>query len=106
MPFSVQDFKPRNPYFNLKAIRSPEMFFGRRKILERLYTSVSDQQNMALTGSRRIGKSSVLACMCLPEIQNQFSENDLSKHLLVLIDLEEHRQRTQGDFFRFVCQQL
>jgi len=106
MVFSDRDSKPRNPYFNIKAIHNPEMFFGRRKILERIFDSIGDQQNVALIGFRRIGKSSLLACMRLPEIQNRYSERDLSKHILVLIDLEEHLQRTQEDFFRFLCDQL
>ena len=79
-----------NPYGHLTAIRDPKLFVGRTHELRRLYASINDQQCISIVGTRRIGKSSVLCCMRLPEMQERYaSEYDLSKHILVFVDLGE-----------------
>ncbi len=97
--------QPRNPYSQLTPIRHAEMFFGRENSLEHLCNSIIDGQSIAIIGPRRIGKSSLLTCCRSPEIQKRVGY-DLSDLLLILIDLEEHLQRTPDDFFAFVCEQL
>ncbi len=99
------DSKSRNPYGQLTAIRSAEMFYGREDSLEYLYNALFDKQSVALIGQRRIGKSSFLACCCLPEIQERVGVT-LKQHLLIFMNLEEHLQRTPDDFFAIVCEQL
>ncbi len=105
MVFRSADSRSRNPYGQLTAIRSAEMFFGRENSLELLCNALMDGQSVAIIGPRRIGKSSLLACSRLPELQRRVG-CDLDNHLLILINLEEHLQRTPEGFFAFVCEQL
>jgi hypothetical protein len=105
MIFPSVDSKSRNPYGQLTAIRSAEMFFDREDSLELLFGALMDGQSIAIIGQRRIGKSSFLACCCLPEIQKRVGF-DLDNHLLILMDLEEYLQRTPDGFFAIVCEQL
>ncbi len=94
-----------NPYQNLTALRRADMFFGRGALLRRLYSGVANQQCLSLVGPRHIGKSSVLTCMLLPEIQKQF-EYDLNKHLFVSLDLRKYRKQTSEFFFESVSKQI
>src|SRR6266516_441257 len=98
--------KPRNPYRHVTAIRDPNEFFGRVQFLEGVYSLIDARQNVAIMGLRRIGKSSVLACMGLPEFQHRFTDRDLSRHIFILVDLEEHQQRTTEGFLNFVSKRL
>ncbi|HEY4034405.1 MAG TPA: ATP-binding protein [Ktedonobacteraceae bacterium] len=96
-----------NPYGHLTAIRDPKLFVGRTHELRRLYASINDQQCISIVGTRRIGKSSILCCMQLPEMQERYaSEYDLSKHILVFVDLGEFVQKTRDDFFNHIATQL
>lgn len=93
-----------NPYQDMKAVRSG-MFFGRRRILRRLYSAIVSQQCVSLVGSRHIGKSSVLQNLRCLELQRRY-EYDLSRHLLISIDLREYLQKSSDDFFDAVCKQI
>jgi len=96
-----------NPYGHLTAIRDPNLFVGRTYELRRLYSAITDQQCISIVGTRRIGKSSILCCMRLPEMQERYaSEYNLSKHILVFMDLGEFVQKTRDDFFNHVTTQL
>ncbi|HLI71591.1 MAG TPA: AAA-like domain-containing protein [Ktedonobacteraceae bacterium] len=101
----LTDSKRRNPYGQLTAIRSAELFFGREQELELLYNALLDRQSVAIIGQRRIGKSSLLLCCCLPEVQRRVGI-ELNEHLLIVMNLEEHLQRAPEDFFAIVCEQL
>ena len=91
-----------NPYFNLTAIRTPDMFFGRADLLRRFYSAIANRQSVSIVGSRHIGKSSFLLCASLPDIQERF-DFDLSRHIFAYIDLREYLHKTSADFFRAVC---
>jgi hypothetical protein len=95
------DSKPVNPYYDLNAVVDAHMFFGRKNVLRRLYSAIAHRQCVSLVGSRHIGKSSVLKWMCYPLIQQQFQE-DLSRHILILLDLREYRKMNEEDFFAAV----
>ncbi|HLI08113.1 MAG TPA: AAA-like domain-containing protein [Ktedonobacteraceae bacterium] len=105
MVSEVFDARSHNPYSHITPIRTARMFFGRREAAEYVCNAVIDRQSVAIIGPRRIGKSSLLACIGLPEIQQRV-RCDLSRSLLVYLDLEEHLQRTPEDFFTFVSEQL
>jgi Novel STAND NTPase 2 len=94
-----------NPYCNLTAIRNLEMFFGRANLLRRIYEILINHQSISLIGPRGIGKSSLLYCTCLPEMQARFPF-DLSHHVFVLLDLREHLYQTVEDFFHNVCREI
>jgi hypothetical protein len=94
-----------NPYFNLTAIRSLEMFFGRSHLLRRFYAAIANRQSVSLVGPRHIGKSSFLLCASLPEMRERF-EFDLSHHIFVYFDLREYLHKTCEDFFDAVSNGL
>jgi hypothetical protein len=93
---------PPNPYFNLTAIRNPDMFFGRDKLLRRFYAAIANHQSVSLVGSRHIGKSSLLRYASLPEVQKQFTDFNLRRHIFVYLDLGEYLRITREDFFHAV----
>src|SRR5438128_1805306 len=94
-----------NPYFNLTAIRSLEMFFGRTHPLRRFYATLANRQSFSLVGPRHIGKSSFLLCASQPEMRAHF-EFDLSHHIFVYLDLREFLHKTCEDFFHAVSKGL
>lgn len=96
---------PHNPYSQTAALHRSDMFFGRQDSLEHLCAAIMDEQSVAVIGSRRIGKSSLLTCLCLPDIQQRVRRL-LDHHLLVLLDLEEHLQKTPDDFFALISEHL
>lgn len=94
-----------NPYGHRTALQDANMFFGREESVAHVCSAIADQQNLAIVGPRRIGKSSLLMCSCLPEIQQRVGYM-IQSALIVLIDLEEHTQQTPDAFFAFVCELL
>lgn len=96
---------PANPYQNLTVVRDANMFIGRIDSLRRLYSAMVKQQCISLVGSRHIGKSSLLTCMLLPEIQEQFG-HDLRHHIFVPLDLRKYRKTTSEFFFDSVSKQI
>lgn len=52
---------PRNPFFNRADIRDPAYFFGRQQVLSDVLSLLANGQSVAVVGSTKIGKSSLLA---------------------------------------------
>ena len=96
---------PSNPYFNVATIRNADMFFGRTRLLRCFYEALVKRQSVSLVGPHNIGKSSLLRCACLPEVQARF-EFDLSRHVMVFLDLREYLQKNGADFFGAVCKHI
>lgn len=96
---------PLNPYNYLSAVQDPHMFYGRNHTLRRIYSAILTAQSIAVIGSRQAGKSSLLYCIRLPQVQARF-EYDLSHHLTILIDLREYLHKTKSDFFEAVSKQI
>ena len=96
---------PQNPYGSKGMLRDHSMFFGRVDTLRHIYSEIRDRQCLSLIGSRRIGKSSILGLLTLPELQKRLGY-DLSHCLFAFIDLEERVQETVEDFFGYVMKQL
>jgi hypothetical protein len=94
-----------NPYYNTSPLRSPNMLFGRTYLLHRIFSALADRQNISLVGLWHMGKSSLLHCIRLPELQQQF-EYDFSQYIFVHIDLREYLQKKSEDFFDAVSQQI
>jgi len=99
------DRKPNNPYQYTTAVDKAEMFFGRIHILRQVYSAIDSKQSISLVGPRRIGKSSILTCMLLPEVQNRF-EFDFSRHIFVFLNMAEFRFSSSRDFFQRVGMQI
>src|SRR5579885_394163 len=96
---------PSNPYYNMTAVRDPQMFYGRSRLLGMLFSALTNRQCVSLVGARGIGKSSVLQYMKLAEIQQQFGF-DASHYILVLIDLREYLRKSADDFFDAVSKHI
>src|SRR6266568_5017568 len=84
-----------NPYFNLTAIRKPDMFFGRNHLLRRFYAAIANRQSVSLVGPRHIGKTSFLLCASQPKMRERFE-----------FDLSEYLHKTCEDFFEAVSNGL
>jgi hypothetical protein len=95
----------RNPYVNTITVRDQDMFFGRTSLLRRIYAELISKQCISLIGPRHIGKSSLLHCLRLSELQGEF-EQSLQKHIFVLIDLREYRHKTSEDFFETISRRI
>lgn len=96
---------PSNPYYNMAAVRDPQMFYGRSRLLGTLFSTLTNRQCISLVGARGIGKSSVLQYVKLAEVQQQFGF-DASRYILVLIDLREYLRKTANDFFDTVSKHI
>lgn len=101
----MMDRKPKNPYQFTMAVRDVDMFFGRMHVLRQVYSAIDSQQSISLVGSQRIGKSSILSCVCLPEIQSRF-EFDFSRHIFISLNMADFRQSNCRDFFQRVSRQI
>ncbi|HZO71729.1 MAG TPA: AAA family ATPase [Ktedonobacteraceae bacterium] len=96
---------PSNPYYNMAAVRDPQMFYGRSRLLNTLFSALTNRQCISLVGARGIGKSSVLQYMKLAEVQQQFGF-DARQYILVLIDLREYLRKSADDFFDTVSKHI
>src|SRR5215472_11874646 len=91
------DRKPNNPYQYTTAVDKAELFFGRTHILRQVFSAIDSKQSISLVGSRHIGKSSILTCMLLPEVQNLF-EFDFSRHIFIPLNMADFRFSNCRDF--------
>jgi len=90
---------------DMMPIREAAKFFGREYLLLRFYSAIANRQSISLIGSRHSGKSSLLICACLAEIQERF-EVDLSRHIFMLLDLRGYLHKTSNDFFHIVSEEI
>lgn len=95
----------QSPYINRLMIRNAKMFFGRHLLLKRCYAALANRQSVSILGPRRIGKSSLLWCSSLPQIQARYSF-DLKCHIFVFLDLHDYLDRTTEDFFHSVSREI
>lgn len=102
--FSMQNWPP-NPYFNMTAMSSSSMFFGRTQLFRKFYVAIANRQSVSLVGPRRIGKTSFLLCASLPEVQQPFAFN-ASHYLFVYLNLREYLRKTCEDFLLAVSKAL
>ncbi len=99
--------RPNNPYGRLTPILDPHEFIGRAEVVQDLYTAIADKQSVAITGLRRIGKSSLLHYLPSPEAQRRFAPGvDLNRYLFVLADFGEHLHKSSEDFFNALGAEL
>jgi|WetSurMetagenome_2_1015567.scaffolds.fasta_scaffold52213_1 eukaryotic-like serine/threonine-protein kinase len=92
-----------NPYLNRVMIQDLRGFFGRRRELSRIFSRIGVErpQSVSVVGERRIGKSSLLYQISLPEIQSNFL-SDRSPLIVVLVDFQQLRTITLQDFFGII----
>lgn len=95
-----------NPYINRAMIRDPNAFFGRQKELGHLYASVAGMQSVSVVGERHFGKSSLLYCARLPQIQARVPGFDFTNHIFVYLDLTKLARLTPTAFLRWLLEEL
>ncbi|MBV9692047.1 MAG: hypothetical protein JO202_20320 [Ktedonobacteraceae bacterium] len=97
--------KSENPYYAVAPIGDPAMFFGQVRLLRKLYSALMNHQCISLVGWPHFGKTSILQCVGLPEMQQGFA-CDLSRHILVFIDIGAYLKKTADDFFTAVSKEI
>lgn len=96
----------KNPYIHGKKISQANSFFGRKQELRRIYSLLEGMQQISVVGARRIGKSSLLWCLALPEVMAKYPEFDLSNHVFIYIDLLRCGNYTAEQFLRYVILEI
>ena len=96
----------QNPYTHRSTIHDPSMFFGRSAELARLYALLGNTQSISIVGDRRIGKSSLLYSLALPEVQARVNGPDFTKYVFVFIDLQGSVYRNAAEFLDHLLDKL
>ena len=100
------EFRPHNPFQDVMAVRDAQMLIGRSTLFRNLYSAIVAKQSISLVGSLHIGKSTMLFGLGFPEIQQRYQYYDMSRRILVFLDVRAHRHQTSEGFFRSVSQQI
>jgi hypothetical protein len=95
-----------NPYIYRGMIRDPDAFFGRQKELGHLYASLAGMQSVSVVGERHIGKSSLLYCARLPQLQARIPGYDFTNHVFAYLDLTRLARLTPAAFLRWMLAEL
>ncbi|MEM7033492.1 MAG: ATP-binding protein [Chloroflexota bacterium] len=104
--FSFLETEMQNPYTHRSTIRDPAMFFGRRQMLARIMPLLANTQSVSIIGERRIGKSSLLYGLSLPDIQTRVSPTNFSDFSFVYIDLQGSGHRDADQFLAYLLREL
>ena len=100
-----------NPYLNRVMIQNPSHFYGRRRELSRIFSRIGVErpQSVSLVGERRIGKSSLLFQVSVPEVQDKYlsdASSDASSLIVIFLDFQQMRNITLEDFFAALSGQI
>lgn len=82
------------------------MFFGRSALLKRIFSLLANGQSISLIGDRRIGKSSLLYCLSLPEIQQRMGRLEFNNHVFSYLDLQGSMHRSPEDLLSILINNL
>lgn len=85
-----------NFFENPTTLRNTQHFVGRHKLLERIFDLIKGKHNISLYGPRRIGKTSLLASVRSPEMQQKFAL-DTNHFLFLYLDLQNRSMNTSAD---------
>lgn len=96
-----------NPYLNRVMIQEPRHFYGRRRELSRIFSRIGVErpQSVSVVGDRRIGKSSLLYQVSIPEVQKEYIA-DRSSLIVIFLDFQQMRNITLEDFFAALSAQI
>ncbi|MBP1595543.1 MAG: Protein kinase domain protein [Acidobacteria bacterium] len=96
-----------NPYLNRVMIQDARHFFGRRRELSRIFSRIGVErpQSVSVVGERRIGKSSLLFQLTIPEVREKFL-SDRSSLIVVYLDFQQMRNITLQGFFEALLGQI
>lgn len=93
------EIKP-NPFSDTGRITDPNRFFGREELLRQLFEELAKGSNRVLVGADKVGKSSILAMVCLlgPE------RLGLPQEAFIYLDMRNVDD--EQDFFDALCEAL
>jgi len=89
-------------YLCTKVLPDPKMFYGRRKLLERIFAIIAVHGSISLVGPSRIGKGSLLYCLRFQEFQQIYGagyREKLSRCLFVFLDMRSFAKKNWEQFF-------
>ena len=95
-----------NPYLHDRMIQDPECFFGRQWELQRIYDRLSSMQSCSIVGERRIGKSSLLYCAKLPEVQARHKCDWFTNYVFAYVDMQMHPRTRPTEFLTRVLESM
>jgi len=88
-----------NPYVHRSMLTTSQMFFGRREELGLIFNLLEGKQSISVVGERRIGKSSLLYCLSLPDIQARLGKSLQDGYIYVYADLSQYTNADPPAFF-------
>jgi len=96
-----------NPYLNRVMIQDPGHFYGRRRELSRIFSRIGVErpQSVSVVGERRIGKSSLLFQISVPEVQKEYLSGT-SSPIVIFLDFQQMRNIALEDFFAALSAQI
>ena len=95
----------RNPFFSRQRITDPACFVGRQREIESLYSAVITHQCRSIVGERKLGKSSLLTAIALPDMLERYGL-DPARTLFLYLDLEGMASAEREDFWIEVLDRL
>ncbi|MFW9917815.1 MAG: TIR domain-containing protein [Candidatus Thorarchaeota archaeon] len=95
----------KNPFDFLNTIKDPELFFGRKEILYKLYRMLNSSGNCSVVGPRRVGKSSLLYHIALPDIYSSYLDEP-ETYVFAFIDLQVIAGLGVDDFLMMAIERL
>ncbi len=96
-----------NPYSSRKMITKADAFYGRQQELQQVYGQLQNAQSVSIIGPRRIGKSSLLYCLALPDIQKRAGAADyFPKTVFVYVDLLSKSTYTPAEFLSILLEEI
>lgn len=93
-----------NPFEYGNPIDQPNQFFGRKNELSRIQDSIRQMRSISIVGGRRVGKSSLLKLISLPEIIREYELGD--RFIFCFADLQGFEEITPDGFWKWILRVL
>lgn len=103
MPTANEDLP--NPFYHRGPISSSAHFFGRAQKLHQLCCLIQNGQSISLIGPRRIGKSSLLAQLRQPQIQERYGLT-ANTHTIIYLSGEAWQDRSSKAIYAAIWSAL
>jgi hypothetical protein len=95
----------RNPFDFSNMIRDPEGFYGRKDILGDIYSMLNILGKCSVVGPRRVGKSSLLYHITLPDVYSLYLDEP-ENYVFAFIDLQITAGLGVDDFLMMAIERL
>ncbi|RMH69363.1 MAG: hypothetical protein D6675_12920 [Gemmatimonadetes bacterium] len=98
----------QNPYTNRAKIENPADFYGRKKIIRKIYERISTPgrpQSVSIVGDRRIGKSSLMHYIYHPDVRKTYLD-DWENYLFISVDFSIYGQLSPKEFLMLLSEKL